>query len=151
MLQLIYTSSARVPFTGVDMSRLLLKARVNNDLVGITGMLLWRTDAFMQLLEGEESVVEELFSRILADPRHGAIQVLRRVSITENTFPGWSMGFAHFEKGSMDEPAGLEDFFETKGRPTSRIGEAALQLLSRFRYVNWRRHVDRGYAPVTAR
>jgi len=151
MLQLIYTSTALTPFTSPELSRLLLLARVNNQLAEITGMLVQRSNAFMQLLEGETAAVEQLFAKIANDPRHCAVQVLRRAQVETRTFPDWSLGFAQFPKGRAGEPVGLQQFFETKGQPFPGAGEAALQLLNEFRYANWRRIVDRGYAPVFAR
>jgi len=150
MIQLIYTSTVRVPFSGAEMSRLLLKARAENEVAEITGMLLYRRDSIMQLIEGEEQAVDALFSRILLDPRHAGIQILRRATIQNRTFPGWSMGFVHFDKGRTYEPNGLAEFFEKKGRPAPSAGEAALKLLSDFRF-GWLRSVDRGYSPVVAR
>lgn len=151
MIQLIYTSVTRLPLSGIDISRMLLQSRVNNAIDEITGVLLYRSDAFMQLLEGEEAAVNARFAKIAMDPRHCGVQILRRTAVSIRTFPDWPMGFVHFDKGHSHEPVGLADYFDKKGRPSAGVGESALRLLSEFRYGNWRRYVDRGYAPAIAR
>ncbi|WP_437225500.1 BLUF domain-containing protein [Planctomicrobium sp. SH661] len=151
MIHLIYTSTARAPLSGVELSRLLLKSRVSNDIAGVTGILLHRGDSFMHLLEGEEEAVEETFARIAADPRHCGVQVLLKGPTEERMFPTWSLGFIRFENSRVEEPVGLQEFFEKKGRPTAQLGQTAIQLLSCFRFGHWRRHVERGQSPVVAR
>lgn len=151
MLQIIYISHARVPLSSADMSMLLLKSRVNNDVLDVTGMLIYHDGAFMQLLEGGAEEVSSLFSTICADPRHHAIQVLHRVEVDTRIFPGWSMGFVHYDNQRHDEPAELADFFDKKGLPGPNSGAQALQILSQLRYGSLRRCVERGFAPVAIR
>ena len=45
----------------------------------------------MQIIEGAESAVDDLMSRITADSRHIELEVRDRRSQTERCFPHWSM------------------------------------------------------------
>ena len=66
-------------------------ARWKNDGLGITGALLVWQDAFVQVIEGEESVVRNLYGAIHADPRHDHVVLLEAGPAPERVFGGWSM------------------------------------------------------------
>lgn len=151
MHQIIYISQARTPLTSAELSMLLLKSRVNNDVLDVTGMLIYRDGSIMQLLEGEADNMIPLFSTISEDPRHHAIQVLHRADVDARVFPGWSMGFVHYDNKVMEEPTELAEFFDKKGMPGPNSGTLALKVLSQFRYGSLRRRVERGFAPVVIR
>lgn len=51
---------------------LLQQSRENNLRLGITGLLLYKDLDFTQVIEGEDSTVQKLSSRIERDPRHRA-------------------------------------------------------------------------------
>jgi hypothetical protein len=93
LTQLIYTSRAVKPFTPQELEHLLDRARTRNLLCAITGMLLYDYGAFLQVLEGPEKGVNEVFGWIERDPMHRSIQVLEREPIAERAFADWSMGF----------------------------------------------------------
>jgi hypothetical protein len=93
MFYLIYNSFAIHDFTDEDLTALLIKARKNNTASGITGMLFYFEGKFIQLIEGEEEAVKELYTRIFADPRHQHSAVLKQGTSTERFFGDWSMGF----------------------------------------------------------
>ncbi len=47
---------------------------------------------FLQVLEGEASVLDELLAKIERDPRHKDLKVLFRGKLEERVFGRWSMG-----------------------------------------------------------
>ena len=97
MHQIVYTSSARQEFAVADLKKLLLGARMRNNAVGVTGMLVFHDGTFLQALEGENRAVNEIFASIQNDPRHGDLTVLHRGPGPEQrVFGEWSMGFADF-------------------------------------------------------
>ncbi|GAB4266791.1 MAG: hypothetical protein Kow0065_17560 [Methylomicrobium sp.] len=103
MFRLVYVSSANRLFSPVDFLELLIQARSKNQRLGITGMLLYKDGHFMQVLEGEEPVVRELFTCIERDPRHRDTLILLEEFVfqqdehgEERAFPDWSMGFRDF-------------------------------------------------------
>jgi hypothetical protein len=56
---LVFTSVATRKLTDEDLKCLLAKSRQNNSTLNITGMLLYLDPYFMQILEGEELVIEK--------------------------------------------------------------------------------------------
>lgn len=132
--QLIYVSSASWLFSDADLIRLLLEARHNNERLGITGMLVYCDGTFIQVLEGERSVVEQLFQQIEQDPRHHRCVVLLRQDHSGRAFDGWSMGFRASSQTEVDHLTGYVDFFGD--RPVPERGAAAYTLLESFRRQN---------------
>lgn len=92
LLQLVYESKATRDMTDADLRELLQQARANNKDRGITGLLLYANGRFLQVLEGPEPEVRDLFDIIRGDPRHTSIETLLTTHATERTFPDWRMG-----------------------------------------------------------
>lgn len=72
---------------------MLEKAREKNAENGITGILLYCDGIFVQLLEGEETKVNETFDRIAKDPRHKDLRNIVSTSSEKRYFPEWKMGY----------------------------------------------------------
>ena len=51
----------------------------------------------MQLLEGDDHLVRQLFKVIKRDERHHRITLLFEVPVTERDFAGWSMAYRNLE------------------------------------------------------
>ena len=68
----------------------------NNSESGISGCLLIGSDSYLQLLEGPDSSVEKLYSKIKVDSRHKKVKKLFEQHIEEKSFSSWSMKFAPF-------------------------------------------------------
>jgi hypothetical protein len=100
MRQLLYVSrtSPDLPIAALD--HILTASRANNALLGITGLLLHIDGGFLQMLEGEERAVRELYARVSTDPRHHDLRLLLDRE-HPRAFPGWDMAF---ERPSADEP-----------------------------------------------
>jgi Sensors of blue-light using FAD len=93
MYQLLYTSKALNPFKDDELQQLLEVARLNNSKKSITGMLLYCNSNFIQLLEGNEQDLAELFEIISADGRHIEVEKIMESKIDHPQFPDWSMGY----------------------------------------------------------
>jgi hypothetical protein len=93
MFYLLYASIALQPFSAQDLAELLQKARAYNNAHAITGMLIYRNSEFMQVLEGEQAVVEALYTKISRDSRHYRVTTILDGAIDTRHFPDWSMGF----------------------------------------------------------
>ena len=57
MFRLVYLSTANSHFSKAELTSLLQLSRSNNQRLGITGMLLYKDDNFIQILEGEKATV----------------------------------------------------------------------------------------------
>lgn len=117
MYHLIYVSQAARPLSESDLIDILRISRESNTRKNITGMLVYLNDKFMQILEGEEETVKELFDHISADPRHNRVIQVLEGNATERTFKDWSMGFKRLYDGDeLETLTGFKDidrFFST--------------------------------------
>jgi hypothetical protein len=104
VLNLSYASVARQPSSAAQRQALIMKSRVNNQRVGVTGALLYRSGRFIQVVEGEAAAVRALLARIAADPRHGELVVLHEATVAQRQFPDWSLGYFELPGGPMTQP-----------------------------------------------
>lgn len=80
-----------------------LSRRKNADL-GLSGALLVWEDTFVQVLEGDETTVRDLYATIAADPRHENVVLLDTESVDDRVFGRWSMAHVSDHEGA-DLPA----------------------------------------------
>jgi len=90
---LIYLSRATEPFSDGDLQALLAQARHNNTNQHITGALVYGNGQFAQIIEGEQRVLEDLYNRLLLDPRHSQVTKFADKAIATRSFGEWSMAF----------------------------------------------------------
>jgi hypothetical protein len=112
LISLVYVSFATRPMSEDDLRALLEECRTNNQRLNVTGMLLYRNGFFIQALEGDEEVVEKLFSDIAKDPRHQDVLRVYKAPIVVRSFPDWTMGFNHIGDQPHLEMEGYSDFLE---------------------------------------
>ncbi|MCC6242632.1 MAG: BLUF domain-containing protein [Gemmatimonadaceae bacterium] len=90
-IRLLYASDAQAGLSYRDVLTIMEKAARANTTRGITGLLCYGFGQFLQVLEGERAMVNELYHHIVRDPRHAACQLLLVEDIAERDFPEWSM------------------------------------------------------------
>jgi hypothetical protein len=93
LFQVIYVSSASPQFKPTDLPIILVQAREHNQKEGISGLLLFHEETFVQVLEGHKPSVELLLKKISSDPRHQNIKLLFQKDTEEKEFDDWAMGF----------------------------------------------------------
>ncbi len=93
LLSIVYVSSARNLPTDEALEMMLQGARRKNTQLGITGMLLYGDGNFMQLLEGPETAVRELYAKIRRDPRHHMVTTILEEGGQPREFADWSMAY----------------------------------------------------------
>jgi len=91
--QLIYSSKATSKMMLSHLIGILRKARINNKLSDVTGLLVFVDGTFLQVLEGEESTVKDLMEKISEDPRHRDIKVILGSNVERRTFSNWEMAY----------------------------------------------------------
>jgi diguanylate cyclase (GGDEF)-like protein/PAS domain S-box-containing protein len=124
----IYVSRARDPMSEDQLKALLEKSRHNNREVGVTGFLIYQDGYFMQMLEGQQELVDPLMARIARDPRHHDPSVIIRGQAKRRLFTDWSMGF-----WNMDAPLATEADFMSWQKRTISLLEASQD--ARFCYA----------------
>lgn len=101
--KLIYASQATRPMKPEELTALLAAARAKNETLGITGLLLYCNQSFLQVLEGEAEVLDKLYQTIEQDSRHDKLRMLGRAPIDARKYTGWSMGFEHVDEDQLIE------------------------------------------------
>ena len=104
LMQLVYVSQATNFMSREDLDALSTQAAENNKSAGITGLLLYNSGHFMQLLEGHETIVYGLYQHVREDKRHRNVELLIFERADERLFPGWNMGVLNLERmGPLDK------------------------------------------------
>jgi len=120
--ELVYVSLAVHEMSSHELTALLDESRTFNASHGITGLLIYRSQEFMQLIEGEQNEVLCLFGRIERDPRHRQVDRLWDGPISQRSCTGWAMGFAEPDEPTLRTlPGGtevLDDGMFVGGRAT---------------------------------
>lgn len=117
LVQIAYASSARDPFTKEELLELLKKSRVKNQALGITGLLLYKSGNFLQILEGESSTLRDILQKIELDPRHRGFLTIFKRNIEEREFPDWSMAFRNLNDPETDQLPGYNEFLNLSFDP----------------------------------
>lgn len=137
MISVTYLSSAAEVWADEELVDLLRHARGENVRRDVTGVLLYSGGNFIQTLEGPEESVDEVMAKVVEDPRHEGVLVVRREPIDERAFPEWSMGFRRVAADEAEEIPGFTDYLHTgrvEGATTRRHAAATFHRI-------FRRHV----------
>jgi hypothetical protein len=103
---------------------ILEKSKSHNKKENITGILCQGSGLWMQVLEGERSTVNSLYSRIMADRNHRNVELLSMEEITTRRFGEWSMALVYLSK---DDP--LVKMSHPEFDPYSASAKDAISIL----------------------
>jgi hypothetical protein len=92
LVRLLYASRAAAPVNASVVDSILEQSARNNPPRGITGILCYGDDMFIQVLEGGRDEVCDLYNTIVRDERHLEVRILIYEEIPERRFGGWTMG-----------------------------------------------------------
>jgi hypothetical protein len=92
LVRLMYASRTTDPLRADSLNAIMKKSTANNPVVGVTGVLCFSGEIFLQVLEGGRSQVSKLYNRIAQDARHRDVVLLSYEEIAERSFAGWAMG-----------------------------------------------------------
>ena len=92
LVRLLYASRPAAPLAAATVDAILEESRANNTRAGITGLLCYSEDLFLQVLEGGRDAVCETYNAIVRDTRHVDVRLLAYDEIPERRFGGWTMG-----------------------------------------------------------
>ena len=101
LTRLLYVSKPVGPITTFVTSSILEVCSVNNKKAEITGVLCQGSGIYMQVIEGQRSVISALFSKIIADKRHNTVELLSVEEIQKRQYGQWSMALVQL---SIDDP-----------------------------------------------
>jgi ABC-type tungstate transport system permease subunit len=89
LISLIFVSAEKHPMGSRDLEQLFRTSHTNNSRRNVTGALLYADGSFMELLEGEKSVIDKLFRKIEQDARHHFVMLIDRSPLQEREFSSW--------------------------------------------------------------
>ncbi len=88
---LAYVSTASHEPSESDLLGLAYGAQRFNESAGVTGLLIFDRGEFLQVIEGPESAIAEVFERIAKDSLHHDIRVFVSEPIETRFYPDWAM------------------------------------------------------------
>lgn len=148
LIQMIYSSAAKVAFSRSDLHELLDISRANNQRNNVTGMLLYDQCSFFQVLEGDAADVEALYAVIEQDKRHDNIVTIIKEPIFKRSFGEWTMGYADVSTEDISRVIGMSNFF-SEGTTFGGVGPGrAKKLLNAFCEGRWRSRVNNDNLPI---
>jgi len=115
MHMIAYTSHYLGDINDIEkvLADIVATAKENNPKHGITGVLIFDRDRFVQVIEGEKHELDGLLNIIKNDPRHDEIDVIFDVETEKQEFAEWNMdGFEIGGHSQLDEKL-LENFRDT--------------------------------------
>ncbi len=129
LVRCLYASRAAKPVSADVLDAILEQSRRNNPRVGVTGLLCFANDTFVQVLEGGRDEVCRLFNAIVRDDRHVDVRLLAFEEIFERRFGQWTMGRVDLERVNRalllkyGERAELNPFESSSGATMALLDE----------------------------
>lgn len=131
LVRLLYVSKVSNTFGKSDLQNILAKANEHNESKGLTGMLVFNGEYFVQVLEGGRGAVNQLYQRISADSRHEHLMLLQLGEINQRLFADWAM--AYVPEALLTRDLLLRFGSDAQFRPLHMSAQACIGLLQGLR------------------
>ena len=129
LVRLLYYSRASREMSLSDLKDILNTARNNNNNIEVRGMLCYDKLYFLQALEGDREVVNELYLDIADDPRHDEVVIIDYEEVSEKVFPQWQMGYASSSARFVEL---LKELGQTDFSPADMTAAQAFSFLQKM-------------------
>ena len=93
IVRLTYASRLKKPISHAALEKIMAVSRRNNKKLGVTGALCSSPRGFLQIMEGPAEAVNDLYNRIVRDPRHTQVTLLEYTKVPFREFENWSMAY----------------------------------------------------------
>ncbi|UZO82272.1 BLUF domain-containing protein [Aquimarina sp. ERC-38] len=93
MTTLIYKSTMAPDFTHNQIRSMLYHARHFNEINEVSGCIFYGNSQFLQMIEGEQHTISDLYGRIQEDNRHHSVELLFHEETPKRLFKEWNMIF----------------------------------------------------------
>lgn len=133
-----YFSTAVESTTEADIMDIVAFSRTKNERLGITGVLLYLNGQIVQVLEGQQSIIENLYKSIQVDPRHTNVRTVISHPIGQRLFSHWYMGYEMLTTQQYDEVRGLLPLESQDMVSPDAQQPVILRMLQRFFELNHR-------------
>jgi hypothetical protein len=91
--RIIYASRKLNGLAPDELENILHSSEKHNPSQGITGVLCFNRNYFLQLLEGHRDSINHAYTRIASDPRHKDVTLLDYCLIDRREFENWAMAY----------------------------------------------------------
>lgn len=132
LVSLVYASTQSSVWSEQDIYQILSRSRQNNEKAGVTGVLCFNGDFFLQCLEGSRTAVNAIYQKIHHDKRHKQLTLLHYADIPQRSFDQWDMLYVPESKITATDIlrySGQKHF-----NPYEMGGESALKLCQELAY-----------------
>ena len=131
LFQLTYISTAREGVDAQACRAILEEARPRNTERGVTGLLLYNGKRFVQVLEGREEDVRDIYAMIEDDPRHHGLVIVGEEYVPEREFEQWAMAYDDGTGDGSVLAADVTLLLDRAGPSTRALFETSAQLYRR--------------------
>jgi len=111
-----YVSALELNVSAPNLKEMFSNIKNKNISTNISGVLLYKNENFLQIIEGEEKTVNALFSKIKKDNRHSHIITLIDFPIPQRLFKEYKTSFS--------------------------IVKSSNEFNALFEYIDWLKHAD---------
>lgn len=118
ILRMVYTSESVREMSEDDLWHLLEHARRYNGEHGVGGLLLYKDQRFIQVVEGPPKEVTALMKRIKQDSRHQKVRVMFEDAEGDRLFQDWGMAFVPMDAETEGRILGGGGFSSAHGEKT---------------------------------
>ena len=135
LIHIVYVSFSNEELSEKDLETLLQEIRSKNEQQQVTGLLLYNDGSFIQVIEGSQQTIRDLFNRIRGDERHTNVVKLLEEPIKTRALSDWSMGFRKINSEQSSAIPGFSNFMHEQN-PVKTIQGSTRQvvyLLNSFR------------------
>ncbi len=102
-----YVSTITPDLSDVDIHKLMEFVKLKNNILNITGILIYSEGNFFQVLEGKQEVIKSIFEKIEKDPRHYNIIKMLDKEIKNNSFSEYHSPFTaisgHYSQAELHQ------------------------------------------------
>ena len=103
MFELAYNSIAKPDIDGKNLKDIQEISQKFNSENNITGCLVYYKGQFVQILEGNEEIIEDLYARIEKDRRHYHVKKLYSNYKEKRVFGEWGMAVVDLDDPELAE------------------------------------------------
>ena len=121
LIEIVYVSRPGKGLSNQTIVEILEVAQARNDECGITGLLLYDGEHFLQVLEGPAVAVWEVYADILADPRHYGVVTVHEGPIARRMFGRWGMAYRRIDIDTDILRAARRQLADGRARPPGGI------------------------------
>ena len=112
LYEILYVSTIAPNVSASVVADIVAKARLHNNSLDITGLLVFDGMHFCEHMEGREADVLAQLARIREDKRHADLRVVHQGPLAGRRFSRFSMGYT-----TLDDDDTLEQLQTMKGQP----------------------------------